>query len=1178
MSSKKNDWGQQFTEEPFDAWGTIKTSTNDSETKAVGWTKVVKPAPTKNQKLIWMETSKEGSEQNERPLWAHETLKKEQETKKDELPWNSKSTTKSKNVSSEVSKEQVSWVSDMSESYDNSTNVNSWNKISSKSSTRNKQRISSSSNTRSGRHSSNSKQQSRRDDKGPILPELIELEKPEKKGFRAIPIIPTKEELFAKRPKDLPVNKLDEPYENVDEYLSTHCRLLREDCMRPLREGIQKLRRINNGRKQKTGDNDDEDGEAVEYADDEAEMQEELSDIRVYEHIQIVGITFANMGIVHRISFRTKYGERITWSQSKRLISGTLVVFTNDNFENMVVGTVVNRSLDLLTQPSDLQIDVLLSGETFHYNWPTNYIMVECTSAYFEAYRHVQKVLQELDPETLPFKSHFMGHDRDKETPPPQYLLKRQPVYEFKNLEAIKNLEKSNGTTMIDIKDSWPSYDQLDTSLHMSQYEAIWRMLTHCVALIQGPPGTGKTYVGLSAIRLLLENTSGLIIIACQTNHALDQFLEGIQEFEPDIIRLGSRSKSEKIIPRTLYNISRALKDTEQPNNKARRQLMKERRFIEGKMKQLCEEISNPCISLDFIKEQELLNDEQLTSLQQDDWVTSQDYMTVDESNRDFIREWLEPVIRIHSSKHDALEHQLAQMDLEGRIVTEENDDTEVDEELLETIEAEFQDGLLRDENQKLYGDFVHLRSEEYVEDENEFFTDNELKEFESTDDVWTIPENARAVIHNKWKRKKMQKAQKELENLSFKYAEICAKIKKERMREDILILQGARVVGMTTTAAAKNHDLLVNLKPKIIMLEEAAETLEAHIITALTPSTEHLILIGDHEQLRPSTAVYEMAGKHKLDVSLFERLTGFLPFTRLSEQRRMRPIIRQLLTPIYGTEIEDAPNVHEYPDVIGMTENLFFINHEEEEKNVHDSKTKINEHEATMCAKLAGYLVKMGYESSQITILCMYTGQRERIKKLLREEASKSVDSIRSIKVASVDGFQGEENDIILLSLVRSSPQRGQLAEKSALWLKVLMILEGMKKIGKRLKLICPKHSTRIEPVITSVEWAGEFPPDGGCFKKCGELMDCGHLCPRGCHIDSHDRVACREPCLRTLPCGHPCKKECRRPCGPCDVPVEINPKCGHKREIACQMLNEYKCSDKCGKKLRCGHQASVF
>jgi superfamily I DNA and/or RNA helicase len=62
-------------------------------------------------------------------------------------------------------------------------------------------------------------------------------------------------------------------------------------------------------------------------------------------------------------------------------------------------------------------------------------------------------------------------------------------------------------------------------------------------------------------------------------------------------------------------------------------------------------------------------------------------------------------------------------------------------------------------------------------------------------------------------------------------------------------------------------------------MVEEAGEVLEAHILSSLTPSTQHLILIGDHLQLRPHIATYTLSmdsqsgDYYKLDRSLFERL-----------------------------------------------------------------------------------------------------------------------------------------------------------------------------------------------------------------------------------------------------------------------------------------------------------------
>ena len=81
-------------------------------------------------------------------------------------------------------------------------------------------------------------------------------------------------------------------------------------------------------------------------------------------------------------------------------------------------------------------------------------------------------------------------------------------------------------------------------------------------------------------------------------------------------------------------------------------------------------------------------------------------------------------------------------------------------------------------------------------------------------------------------------------------------------------------------------------------MVEEAAEVLEAHILTSLCKGTEHLILIGDHEQLRPKPQLHELqveSGRgFNLDLSLFERLVkqGTVPMSTLRVQRRMHPDI----------------------------------------------------------------------------------------------------------------------------------------------------------------------------------------------------------------------------------------------------------------------------------------------
>jgi len=80
---------------------------------------------------------------------------------------------------------------------------------------------------------------------------------------------------------------------------------------------------------------------------------------------------------------------------------------------------------------------------------------------------------------------------------------------------------------------------------------------------------------------------------------------------------------------------------------------------------------------------------------------------------------------------------------------------------------------------------------------------------------------------------------------------------------------------------------------------------------------------------------------------------------------------------------------------------------------------SKSNEYEAKFLAGLCRHLILQGYEPSEITVLTTYTGQMF----LLKKEIS-NLDSCRGVRVTVVDNYQGEENTIILLSLVRSNEQ----------------------------------------------------------------------------------------------------------------------------------------------------------
>lgn len=169
---------------------------------------------------------------------------------------------------------------------------------------------------------------------------------------------------------------------------------------------------------------------------------------------------------------------------------------------------------------------------------------------------------------------------------------------------------------------------------------------------------------------------------------------------------------------------------------------------------------------------------------------------------------------------------------------------------------------------------------------------------------------------------------------------------------------KSALVLGMTTTGAVKYKKLVNNLKPKIMFVEEAAHVLEAHVVASLTQHCEQMIMIGDHQQLRPMTADHDMSSKYRLDVSLMERLVrnGISQkkqnWVQLKNQHRMRPEIARyvqtksnkndghteitkafqffrMVCPVIYPELYNDPCVELYPHVLGCQKNIYFVDHQ---------------------------------------------------------------------------------------------------------------------------------------------------------------------------------------------------------------------------------------------------------
>ncbi|KAM6298780.1 LOW QUALITY PROTEIN: NFX1-type zinc finger-containing protein 1 [Aegotheles albertisi] len=422
------------------------------------------------------------------------------------------------------------------------------------------------------------------------------------------------------------------------------------------------------------------------------------------------------------------------------------------------------------------------------------------------------------------------------------------------------------------------------------------------------------------------------------------------------------------------------------------------------------------------------------------------------------------------------------------------------------------------------------------------------------------------------------------------------------RLQEDLSILKEAQVVGMTTTGAAKYRQILQKVEPQIVIVEEAAEVLEAHTITTLSKACQHLILIGDHQQLHPSANVYDLAKNFNLEVSLFERLVSVdFPFVHLKYQHCMRPEIAQLLSPHDNQELEDYPSVVKYENIKGVLANLLFVEHDFPEQEIQEGKSHHNPHEAQFVVELCKYFLCQDYLPSQITILTTYTGQLFCLRKLMPAE------TFAGVRVHVVDKYQGEENDIILLSLVRSNKEgrtgflqipnwicvalsrakKGlycignmRMLGKVPLWSKIIHTLER-RHIGCSFALCCQNHPETKTLVSTAADFSEV--PEGGCSRPCEFRLSCGHVCMRACHPHDtqHKEYQCLKPCQKVLCAdGHCCPRSCYEPCGPCMVIVEKTiSKCGHLQMVPCSAPDsEFLCQELCRKKLNCGHTCNKF
>ncbi|KAI1846386.1 hypothetical protein JX266_007591 [Neoarthrinium moseri] len=841
-----------------------------------------------------------------------------------------------------------------------------------------------------------------------------------------IRILPTKQEIASPRGEYLPMNDTSLFHvSGIRGRLDREFRLLREDTVGQLRDAVRAQL------------------ESMQSSTRERDIRGNNGlKTHVYRGADIEDIRFEKQtGLDLLVRFRQPLSGKDHqkrhdwWAQSKRLQPGGLVCVIS---QNSIYFCTVAESTKILpdsrrelgqrakdgTETLDPKFVQSLAGDDkvsyvhLHIAEPARSTITQALSWYrkisdghqrflvefpgvlLPSFQHTLRALQCMSQKpSVPFTKLIAPESEDIELTtmdPPQYSVK--PGFFF-DLTCLTH----DGT---DLRHSY--YEPLDarslathSTLDETQSIALLNALSRGLALIQGPPGTGKSFTGEKLIKTLLANKKcadlGPILCVCYTNHALDQLLEHLhKDGVKQIIRIGSRSKSE-----ILENLNlRVLSQMADRTRGERHALWTSETNMDEYVPHITQLLGELARSQTTSAIEEYLKDRH-----------PEQWRTLFGADSDGFQR----VMRRKNSILDEWRRGGSDTGLEPRAVS----------------------------------DLVNSP-------------------------VLAMSRAERCRIYKYWLRSIRGRIIGKISANHTTYTE--EKERRDNIRQDVDLrcLSSADVVGVTTTSLAKNLNLLQRLRCKVMLCEEAGEVLEAHTLTALLPSVEHAILIGDHQQLRPQIQNYELqssnprGSRYSLDVSLFERLVDDsndggqkLPFDTLVTQRRMHPQISELIRATLYPALEDGGEVFRYPDIVGMKRRLFWLHHEapeDREIQLDPSTTShTNSFELQMTIAIVQHLVRQGsYGPDDIAVITPYLGQLHQLRRLMQamfeisvgERDLEELDALeaekhgqpsvrtlapkgatkttllRSIRLATVDNFQGEEAKVVVVSLVRSNQQ----------------------------------------------------------------------------------------------------------------------------------------------------------
>ncbi|TFK48386.1 P-loop containing nucleoside triphosphate hydrolase protein [Heliocybe sulcata] len=686
---------------------------------------------------------------------------------------------------------------------------------------------------------------------------------------------------------------------------------------------------------------------------------------------------------------------------------------------------------------------------------------------------------------------------------------------------------------------------QKPVKLDEAQCRSLLSGLSQSVSLIQGPPGTGKSFLGALLAKIIHDHTSKTVLVVCFTNHALDQFLEDLLAIgipSDSMIRLGGKSTSA----------------TEHLTLRSQARVAHTRSKTDWKV-------------IDALKARANDHSRSLKSA----------FGLYEHFSSDYA-----PIMELLEFEHPEY--------FEAFQVPESNDGSIRVGKKGRAVGAHYLiDRWRRGQDAGIFSRYPSVMAGA---------------------DIWVMAPDVRYSQWSRWVREILAGLVEPLANAGNEYNRCVGEIDRRFSDGDTAIIAAKRIIGCTTTGAAKYRQDIRAANADTLLVEEAGEILESHILTALSPKTQQLILIGDHKQLRPKvnnyTLTVEKGEGFDLNRSLFERLVlrGY-PHETLKAQHRMRPEISRFVRELTYPELLDAPKTQGRPDLRGVTNNVVFIDHDKPEGDDSDLResrditmkaSKQNIFEAEMVLKIVRYLAQQGYGTDKMVVLTPYLGQL----RMLRSELEKEIDPIlndldtydlvraglltpaaskaikKPLRIATIDNYQGEESDVVIVSLTRSntqndigfmfSPERLNVLLSRArdafimignastfmksrkggeIWSKLFGMLQQGGHMYTGLPARCERHPDR-QVLLQAPDDFDRECPDGGCLQPCAAVLSCGlHTCPSKCHqLADHSRMRCEQQLVKTCASGHRQRWRCHQgdpiSCKKCDQQARLDEK----------------------------------